>query len=149
MSRVLTCAEAVGAAVAALGTSRVFTLLGSGNFVVTLALRDAGAQVASLRHESAAVTAADAYARVTGEVGVVTLHQGPGLTNAMTGIAEAVKSRTPLLVLAADTAGAAVRSNFRIDQAALVAAVGAGVERLHGPGTAVADAARAHARALV
>ena len=149
MSPVITCAQAVGAAVAALGTSRVFTLLGSGNFVVTLALRDAGAQVASLRHESAAVTAADAYARVTGEVGVVTLHQGPGLTNAMTGIAEAVKSRTPLLVLAADTAGAAVRSNFRIDQAALVAAVGAGVERLHGPGTAVADAARAHARALV
>jgi thiamine pyrophosphate-dependent acetolactate synthase large subunit-like protein len=92
---------------------------------------------------------ADAYARLTGEVGVVTLHQGPGLTNAMTGIAEAAKSRTPLLVLAADTAGAAVRSNFRIDQGALVAAVGAGVERLHGPESAVADAVRAYRRAVV
>lgn len=141
-------AAAVGEAVASLGARHVFTLLGSGNFVVTSALRDAGAVVVALRQETAVVTAADAYARVTGEVGVVTLHQGPGLTNAVTGIAEAAKSRTPLLVLAADTAGAAVRSNFRIDQAGLVAAVGAGVERLHGPGSAVADTARAYRRAV-
>jgi thiamine pyrophosphate-dependent acetolactate synthase large subunit-like protein len=37
--------------------------------------------------------------------GMVTVHQGPGLTNAMTGIAEAAKSRTPLLVLAAEAPG--------------------------------------------
>ena len=48
---------------------------------------------------------ADAYARTSGEVAVLTLHQGCGLTNALTGIAEAAKSRTPLLVLAAETAG--------------------------------------------
>jgi thiamine pyrophosphate-dependent acetolactate synthase large subunit-like protein len=144
-----TVAAAVGRAVAELGATRVFTLLGSGNFVVTNTLRDAGAAVVSLRHESAVVTAADAYARVSGDVGVVTLHQGPGLTNAMTGLTEAAKSRTPLLVLAADTAGAAVRSNFRIDQAGLVAAVGAGVERLHGPGSAASDTARAYRRARV
>ena len=145
----MSVAVAVGRAVASLGARHVFTLLGSGNFVVTTALRDAGTSVVHLRHETAVVTAADAYARVTGEVGVVTLHQGPGLANAVTGIAEAAKSRTPLLVLAADTAGAAVRSNFRIDQAALVAAVGAGTERLHGPASAVADTARAYRRALV
>ena len=144
----MTVAAAVGRAVASLGARHVFTLLGSGNYVVTSTLRDAGAAVVHLRQETAAVTAADAYARVTGEVGVVTLHQGPGLTNAVTGLAEAVKSRTPLLVLAADTAGAAVRSNFRIDQAGLVTAVGAGVERLNGPGTAVADTARAYRRAV-
>ncbi|MDQ1677200.1 MAG: hypothetical protein QOC93_2344 [Actinomycetota bacterium] len=145
----MTVAAAVGQALGGLGVRQVFTLLGSGNFVVTNALRDAGAAVVSGRHETAVVTMADAYARLTGEVGVVTLHQGPGLTNAMTGIAEAAKSRTPLLVLAADTAGAAVRSNFRIDQGALVAAVGAGVERLHGPESAVADAVRAYRRAVV
>lgn len=143
-----TVAQAVGRAVAELGARHVFTLLGSGNFAVTLALRDAGAQVVALRHETAAVTAADAFARATGGVGVVTLHQGPGLTNALTGITEAVKSRTPLLVLAADTAGAAVRSNFRVDAAALVAGVGAGVERLHGPGSALGDVHRAHRRAV-
>ncbi len=148
-SRSPSVAVAVGQAVAALGTTRVFTLLGSGNFAVTRALRDAGAEVVSLRQETAAVAAADAYARVSAGVGVVTLHQGPGLTNAVTAIAEAAKSRTPLLVLAADTAAAAVRSNFRIDAAALVTAVGAAVEHLHGPGSAVTDTARAHRRAAL
>ena len=57
---------------------------------------------------------------------------------------EAAKSRTPLLVLAADVAGAAVRSNFRIDVAALAASVGATADRLYSPATAVADAARAY-----
>ncbi len=64
---------------------------------------------------------ADAYARTSGRVAVLSVHQGCGLTNAMTGITEAAKSRTPLLVLAADVAGSAVGSNFRIDQDALVA----------------------------
>ena len=64
---------------------------------------------------------ADAWARVTGEVGVATVHQGPGFTNALTGLAEAAKSRTPLVVLASDTSAAAVRSNFRVDQAAMAA----------------------------
>jgi thiamine pyrophosphate-dependent acetolactate synthase large subunit-like protein len=145
----MTVAAAVGSALAGLGVRQVFTLLGSGNFVVTNALRSAGASVVAARHENAVVTAADAYARVTGEVGVVTVHQGPGLTNATTGLAEAAKSRTPMLVLAADTAGASVRSNFRIDQGALAASVGAGVERLHGPDSAVADALRAYRRAVV
>jgi acetolactate synthase I/II/III large subunit len=92
---------------------------------------------------------ADAYARVSREVAAVTVHQGPGLTNAMTGITEAAKSRTPLLVLAADTAGSAVRSNFRIDQDGLATAVGAIAERIHSPASAVTDTVRAHRRATV
>ena len=75
------------------------------------------------------------------------MHQGPGLTNAITGITEAAKSRTPMLVLAADVAAAAVRSNFRIDVASLATAVGATPERLHSPETAVADVTRAYATA--
>ncbi len=77
------------------------------------------------------------------------MHQGPGLTNAITGLTEAAKSRTPLLVLAADVPAAALRSNFRIDQAGLVEAVGAVVERVHGPATAMADVARAVRRAEI
>ena len=92
---------------------------------------------------------ADAYAQVTGDVGVCSVHQGPGLTNLMTGLAEAAKSRTPLLVLAADTAAAAIRSNFRIDQDQLVTSVGAVAERLHSADSALADAARAYRRAQV
>ena len=67
---------------------------------------------------------ADGYARVTGRVGVVSVHQGPGLTNTMTGLAEAAKSRTPVLVLAGETPAAALTSNFRIDQHDLVESVG-------------------------
>jgi thiamine pyrophosphate-dependent acetolactate synthase large subunit-like protein len=74
----------------------------------------------------------------------VSVHQGPGLTNALTGITEAAKSRTPLLVLAPEVAGSAVRSNFRIDVAALAASVGAVPERLHSPASAATDVARAY-----
>jgi len=136
-------AEAVGRALALLGIDTVFGVVGSGNFHVTNALIAGGARFVATRHECGAATMADAYARTSREVAAISLHQGCGLTNAMTGIAEAAKSRTPLLVLAADTAASAVRSNFRVDQDALARAVGAVPERIHSPQTAVADAARA------
>jgi acetolactate synthase I/II/III large subunit len=136
--------EAVGATLAGLGADTVFGVVGSGNFHVTNALIANGARFVATRHECGAACAADAWARGTGRVGILSVHQGPGLTNALTGITEAAKSRTPLLVLAADVAGAAVRSNFRIDVAALAASVGAVADRLHSPTTAAADAARAY-----
>jgi len=136
--------EAVGATLAGLGAETVFGVVGSGNFHVTNALIANGARFVAARHECGAACAADAWARGTGRVGILSVHQGPGLTNALTGITEAAKSRTPLLVLAADVAGAAVRSNFRIDVAALAASVGAEADRLYSPATAAADAARAY-----
>ncbi|XRQ14939.1 thiamine pyrophosphate-binding protein [Actinomadura welshii] len=136
-------AEAVGGALARLGAGTVFGVVGSGNFHVTNALTAGGARFVAARHEAGAATMADAYARVSGGLGVVSLHQGPGFTNAVTGIAEAAKSRTPLLVLTGEVAAAAVRSNFRVDQAAIAAAVGAVPERVHSPRTALADVARA------
>ena len=145
----VTVAEAVGEALAGLGVRRVFGLVGSGNFHVANALVAHGASFVAARHEGASVSMADGYARVMGEVGVCTVHQGPGLTNTLTALTEAAKSRTPLLLLAADTAASALRSNFRIEQDALVRSVGAVAERLHGPDTAVADAARAYRRALL
>jgi acetolactate synthase-1/2/3 large subunit len=98
------------------------------------------------RHENGAATMADAFGRVSGRVAALSVHQGPGLTNAMTGITEAAKSRTPLLVLAAEATQP--RSNFHVDQAALATAVGAVSERVRSPGSAVADAAGAYRRAL-
>jgi thiamine pyrophosphate-dependent acetolactate synthase large subunit-like protein len=139
----LIVAEAVGAALAKLGVRTVFGVVGSGNFHVTGALVAGGARFVAARHEAGAATMADAFARAGGGVGVLSVHQGPGLTNALTGVTEAAKSRTPLLVLAAETAGSAVRSNFRVDQAALAAAVGAVPERVHSPASALADVARA------
>ncbi|HEX2317080.1 MAG TPA: thiamine pyrophosphate-binding protein [Thermomonospora sp.] len=143
-----TIATAVGHALAGLGARRCFGVVGSGNFHVTNALAEAGVEFVAARHECNAVTMADAYARMTGELTLASVHPGPGITNAMTGIAEAAKSRTPLLVLAGDTANGALRSNFHIDQATMVTAVGAVAERLHSPATAAADVARAARRAL-
>src|SRR5262245_22710679 len=145
----VTVAEAVGRAVAALGCRQVFGVVGSGNFVVTRALVDCGAGFVAARHETAAVTMADAWARVTGEVGVASVHQGPGFTNALTGLTEAAKARTPLVLLAGDTSAAAVRSNFRVDQAAMAAAVGAVPERVHTPASALDDVTRAFRRAAL
>ncbi|MER6799562.1 thiamine pyrophosphate-binding protein, partial [Amycolatopsis mediterranei] len=120
-----------------------FGVVGSGNFEVTNALRAGGVRFVAARHEGGAASMADAYARMSGQVSVLSLHQGCGLTNAVTGITEAAKSRTPMLVLTADSAAASVLSNFRIDQDGLAAAVGAVPERVHSAATAVADTARA------
>ena len=127
---------------------QLFGLIGSGNFVVTNALRRGGARFVAARHECGAVMMADGWARATGRVGVCCVHQGPGLTNAVTGLAEAAKSRTPLLVLSGDTPAGAVTSNFHIDQDALVQSVGAIAERIHSARTAERDAARALTLAL-
>jgi thiamine pyrophosphate-dependent acetolactate synthase large subunit-like protein len=138
-----TVADVVGATLAGLGADHVFGVVGSGNFHVTNALVRNGARFVPTRHEGGAATAADAYARLTGKPAVLSVHQGCGLTNAMTGIAEAAKSRTPMIVLAAEPAASAPLSNFRVDQDALAHAVGASSTRVHSAATAVADTARA------
>ncbi|MFR9804785.1 thiamine pyrophosphate-binding protein [Pseudonocardia sp. RS010] len=141
-------AELVGGTLAKLGVGHAFGVVGSGNFHVTNALREAGVPFTATRHEGGAATMADAFGRMSGRPAVLSVHQGCGLTNALTGITEAAKSRTPMIVLAADTAGSAVRSNFRIDQDALVTAVGAVAERVHSPESALADTVRAHRTAV-
>jgi thiamine pyrophosphate-dependent acetolactate synthase large subunit-like protein len=142
-------AEAVGRALAGLGVDTVFGLMGSGNLAVTNAMRDAGARFYAARHEGGAICMADGYGRVSGRLAACSVHQGPGLTNTVTGLTEAAKSRTPLIVLAPEMPAAAVRSNFRIDQIGLVEAVGATAERVHGADSALADVARAVRRARV
>ncbi len=139
-------AEAVGQGLAKLGADTVFGVVGSGNFHVTNALIAGGARFVAARHEGGATVMADAWARTAGRPGVVSVHQGPGLTNAMTGIAEAAKSRTPLLVLAAEAPE--IRSNFYVDVAGLAAAVGAVGERIYSPASALADVQRAYTTAL-
>ncbi|SOE02602.1 thiamine pyrophosphate-binding protein [Blastococcus haudaquaticus] len=148
-SALVKVADVVGRTLAALGVRQVFGVVGSGNFHVTNALIAGGAGFVAARHEHGATVMADAFARATGEVCVVSLHQGCGLTNAMTGLVEAAKSRTPVLVVTGDTPPTQTTSNFWIEQAAAVTALGATSERVHGAGTAVADTARAYSRALL
>ena len=53
-----------------------------------------------VRHEQGATHAAEGYARVSGEVGVALVTSGPGVTNTLTGIADAMMDSTPLVVIA-------------------------------------------------
>ena len=101
--------EAVGTALARCGIGAVFGVVGSGNFRGDQ--RDGRARApgyVAARHEGGAATMADAYARMSGGVAALSLHQGCGLTNALTGITEAAKSRTPLVVVAAEATSPAV-----------------------------------------
>ena len=61
-----------------------------------------------VRHEQAAVHAADAYARATGRVGVALVTSGPGVTNAVTGIATAYMDSIPIVVVSGQVPTAAI-----------------------------------------
>ncbi|HEY0988309.1 MAG TPA: thiamine pyrophosphate-binding protein, partial [Kofleriaceae bacterium] len=136
-------AEAVGRGLVGCGVSHVFGVVGSGNFHATNALIAAGARFVPAAHEGGAASMADAYARVSGQLPALSVHQGPGVTNALTGVAEAAKSRTPLIVLAPEATNP--RSNFYIDLAGVAAAIGAGFRRVTAERVAidVAEACRA------
>jgi acetolactate synthase I/II/III large subunit len=138
--------SATGRILADLGVRQVFGVVGSGNFHVTNALIDAGAAFVAARHEAGAATMADAYGRLTGRVAAVSVHQGCGLTNAMTGIAEAAKSRTPMIVVAAEANDP--RSNFYVDQDALARSVGAVSMRVTSAADAVTTTVAAYRRAV-
>lgn len=132
-----TVAELVGHALAHLGARHCFGVVGSGNFAVTNALRAAGVRFTAARHEGGAATMADAYARMSGTVGLVSAHQGCGLTNAATGIGEAAKSRTPVIVLAAEAT--ASTSNFFMDQPGFAFSVTADSHRVASAESALDD----------
>ena len=61
-----------------------------------------------VRHEQGATHAAEGYARVSGEVGVALVTSGPGVTNTLTGIADAMMDSTPIVVIAGQVAISAV-----------------------------------------
>ena len=148
MSNNSTVAAVLARDLAALGARRCFGLLGTANFQISHGLVEAGVELISARHEGNAASMADAYAKATGELTLVSVHSGPGLTNAITGIGEAAKSRTPLLVLAGDVPAGSVKSNFYIEQADLVRSVGAVSERIYTPQSARDDLLRAVTRAM-
>src|SRR6185503_301157 len=125
--RAMTVADLVGRHLVAHGVDHVFGVVGSGNFHATNAMVAAGARFVATAHEGGAATMADAYARVSGRLAALTVHQGPGVTNSLTGLTEAAKSRTPLVVLAPEATSP--RSNFHIDVAGQAAAIGASYVR--------------------
>lgn len=98
-------------AVARAGTGAVFALHGVQIDPVFQACADLGVTLVDVRHESTAGFAAEAYARVTGRVGVAAVCPGPGFTNVLTSMANARIDRTPVLYVVGSTPEAVQDSN--------------------------------------
>jgi len=79
------------------GVDTIFTLCGGHIIDIYDGCVDEGIRVVDVRHEQVAAHAADGYARQTGGLGCVVTTAGPGCTNAITGIATAFRSESPVL----------------------------------------------------
>lgn len=142
--------EAIACALAGQGVTRVFGVVGDANlYLVDSFVRSAGGRFYSVSNEAGGVLAANGYARTTGGLGVATVTHGPALTNTLTALVESVKDRTPVLVVAGDTA-VVDKENFQnVAQRDVVLPTGAGFEQVRSPETVVEDVAVAVRRALV
>ncbi len=99
-----TGAHLVVEALRAQGVSKVFGYPGGAIMPVYDALPGSGLEHILVRHEQAAALAADAYARVSGEVGVCLATSGPGATNLVTGIANAFLDSVPMVAITGQVA---------------------------------------------
>ena len=131
------------------GVGTVFGLLGDGNIdVIDALVSNESATYVPVNREDIAVSAADGFSRVSGGVGVAAITHGPGLTNAVTAIHEAARSRTPLLVLCGDTDPSDRAHNQAIDQRATVAPTGAEFVSVESAGRVAHDFTHAYALAV-
>ena len=84
------------------GVEVIFSL--SGNQIMPLydACIDANIRIIHTRHEGAAVYMAEAYAQLSGKLGVALVTAGPGLLNAVSALYSAARSETPILLISGD-----------------------------------------------
>lgn len=108
----------------------VFGLMGNGNAHLIDELLKLGLSYTAVRHEAATVAAADAYSRVSKQLAIATTTYGAGFTNALTALAEAVKARTPMLVVVGDEPDSGQR-DIDVDQEMLTVALGTRHYRLN------------------
>ncbi|MCU0511809.1 MAG: thiamine pyrophosphate-binding protein [Anaerolineae bacterium] len=91
--------ELVARALKAQEVSTIYTLCGGHIAPIYDGCVNQGIAMIDMRHEQAAAHAADAHARLTHNVGVAVVTAGPGVTDAVTGVANAYQARSPLLLL--------------------------------------------------
>jgi acetolactate synthase-1/2/3 large subunit len=95
----LTGGELVARVLAREGVTAIFTLCGGHVLPIYDACLRHGIRIIDVRHEQAAAHAADAWARLTRGLGVAVVVPGPGVTDAVTGVANAHAARSPLLLI--------------------------------------------------
>ncbi|WP_202868796.1 thiamine pyrophosphate-binding protein [Kribbella antibiotica] len=89
----------VAKALKAEGVEVIFTLCGGHIIDIYDGCVDEGIAVVDVRHEQVAAHAADGYARITGKPGCAVVTAGPGTTNAVTGVANAFRAESPMLLI--------------------------------------------------
>ncbi|MGN7198578.1 thiamine pyrophosphate-binding protein [Arthrobacter sp. SAFR-044] len=104
--------------------SDVFGVMGNGNVYFLDAAEHQGLRFTAVRHEGAAIAAADAYYRTSGRLAAGTTTYGPGYTNALTALAEAVQAQIPVVLVTGDAPTSGARPQD-VDQAAIAAGLGA------------------------
>ena len=131
-----------------LGVELVFGLPGVHNLSIFKALAGSSIRLVGVRHEQAAVYAADGFARATGRLGVAVVTTGPGAANTLGATGEAMASGSPVLVIATDIPAALRREGVyrgvlheTRDQTAMFTPVTKAARRI--------DSAEAIARAVV
>ncbi|MBW7958839.1 MAG: hypothetical protein H3C69_04710 [Candidatus Promineofilum sp.] len=91
--------ELVARSLAAQGVSTIYTLCGGHVAPIYDGCLNHNIAVIDFRHEQAAAHAADAHARLTRNIGVALVTAGPGVTDAVTGVANAYQARSPMILL--------------------------------------------------
>lgn len=104
--------------------SDVFGVMGNGNVHFLDAAEKQGLRFSPVRHEGAAIAAADAYYRASGRLAAGTTTYGPGYTNALTALAEAVQAQIPVVLVTGDAPSTGARP-WDVDQTAIAAGLGA------------------------
>lgn len=89
----------VARALRAEGIDTIFTLCGGHIVDIYDGCLDEGIRIVDVRHEQVAAHAADGYARVTGRPGCAVVTAGPGTTDAVTGVANALRAESPMLLI--------------------------------------------------
>ncbi|TCO55117.1 thiamine pyrophosphate-binding protein [Actinocrispum wychmicini] len=89
----------VAKALRAEGVDVIFTLCGGHIIDIYDGCVDEGIEVVDVRHEQVAAHAADGYARITGKPGCAVVTAGPGTTDAVTGVANALRAESPMLLI--------------------------------------------------
>jgi acetolactate synthase-1/2/3 large subunit len=77
----------------------LFAVHGGHSWSILHAVHQQGIKIIHMRHEQSCAYAADGWARVTGQPGVLSVTAGPGMTNAISGIAQAYNARSPIIAL--------------------------------------------------
>src|ERR671936_2852065 len=81
------------------GVDTIFTLCGGHIIDIYDGCVDEGIRIIDVRHEQVAAHAADGYARQTGKPGVAVVTAGPGTSDAITGVANAFRAESPMLLI--------------------------------------------------